>query len=72
MAWPVRSAAAQVRLGRTLSETRAHAAERALVNPALRGARKRHAEVLELDHRRHGFTHHVLDRVLNHPASPSP
>ena len=43
---------------------RGHAAERALVDLALFGARKRHAPVFEFDDRRNRLTTHVLDRVL--------
>ncbi len=40
------------------------AAERALINLAVLGARERHAGVFELDHRRDGLLAHVLDGVL--------
>ena len=40
------------------------AAERALVDLAVLGARERHARVLEFDHRRDGVLAHVLDGVL--------
>ena len=41
-----------------------HAAERTLVDPAVLGARERHALVLEFDDGRNRFAAHVLDRVL--------
>ncbi len=40
------------------------AAERALIDPPVLGARKRHAEMFELDHRRDRVAAHVFDRVL--------
>ena len=65
IAWPVRSAAAQVRCAAGPSPyLRGHAAERALVDLAVLGARERHAVVLELDHGRDRLAAHVLDRVL--------
>ena len=47
-----------------LAVMRGHAAERTLVDPAVLGARERHAVVLELDDRGRRFLAHVLDRVL--------
>ena len=47
-----------------LAVMRGHAAERALVDLAVFGARERHALVLELDDRRDRLAAHVLDRVL--------
>ena len=49
---------------RTFAVLGGHAAERALVDLALFGARERHAVVLELDDGRDRLTAHVLDRVL--------
>ena len=40
------------------------AAERPLVDRALFGARERHAEMLQLDDRRHRIAAHEFDRVL--------
>ena len=64
MAWPVRSAAAQVRCACAFAELGGHAAEGALVDLAFLGARERHAVMLELDDRRACLAAHVLDRVL--------
>ena len=47
-----------------LAVVRGHAAERALVDAAVVGARERHAVVLELDDRGRRFLAHELDRVL--------
>ena len=51
-------------LRRALAVVRGHAAERALVDAAVVGARERHAVVLELDDRGRRFLAHELDRVL--------
>ncbi len=51
-------------LGQALAPVDGVAAERALVDPAVLGARKRHAHMLELDDRRHRVFAHVFDRVL--------
>ena len=50
--------------GRSLAESRRHAAERALVDFALLGARERHAVVFQLDDGIDGGGDHVFDRVL--------
>ena len=47
-----------------LAVVRGHAAERALVDAAVVGARERHAVVLELDDRGRRLLAHELDRVL--------
>ena len=47
-----------------LAVMRRHAAERALVDPAVLGARERQAVVLEFEDRRRRFLAHELDRVL--------
>ena len=47
-----------------LAVVRGHAAEGALVDAAVLGARERHAEVLEFDHRTRRLLAHELDRVL--------
>ena len=49
---------------RALAVVRGHAAERALVDAAVVGARERHAVVLELDDRGRRFLAHELDGVL--------
>ena len=49
---------------RSLAVARRHAAERALVDLALRRARERHAVMFELDHRRDRLAAHIFDRVL--------
>ena len=51
-------------LCRALAKMGRHAAERALINFAIFGARKRHSIVLELDDRIRRLFAHVLDRVL--------
>src|SRR6516164_2858812 len=62
IAWPVRSAAAQVRCA--FPVMRGHAAERTLIDLALLGTRERHAPMLELVHRGGRIAAHVFDRVL--------
>ncbi len=49
---------------RAFAVFRGVAAERALIDLALGRARKRHAEMLELDHRLHRVVAHEFDRVL--------
>ena len=49
---------------RALAVVSRHAAERALIDAAVGGARERHAVVLELDDRGRRFLAHELDRVL--------
>ena len=51
-------------LRRPLAVTRRHAAERALVDPAVFGPREWHAVVLELDDRRGRLLAHVGDGIL--------
>ena len=51
-------------LDRGLAEVARHAAEGALVDLALVGAREGHAPVLQFVHRRGGVAHHVLDGLL--------
>ncbi len=49
---------------RALAVLRRHAAEGALIDPPVLGAREGHAVVLELDDRRDRLAHHVLDGIL--------
>jgi len=63
MAWPVRSAAAQVRLA-ALAEIHGHAAKGALEDLAVVGAREGHAPMLELVHGLRGAAAEILDGVL--------
>src|SRR3546814_1195933 len=51
-------------LGDAFAVVRGHAAEGALIDLAVLGAAERHAVVLELEDRRHGLAHHVLDGSL--------
>ena len=51
-------------LGGAGAVVRGHAAEGALVDLALRGARERHAVMLQFDHGRGGLAAHVFNRVL--------
>ena len=62
VAGPVRGGAGA--LGLSLAVVHRHAAERPLVDPAVLGARERHAPVLEFVDRRRRLTHHVFDRIL--------
>ena len=51
-------------LGLALAVIQGHAAERTLVDPAVLGARERHAPVFELVDGFRRVAHHVFDRVL--------
>ena len=50
--------------GQPLAPLHGVAAKRALIDMAVLGARERHAEMFELDDRRHCILTHVFDRVL--------
>src|SRR5258707_12809845 len=64
MAWPVRSAAAQVRCDHLLAEADGLSAERTLINRAILGARERNAEMLQFQHRGYRLAAHIFDRIL--------
>ena len=51
-------------LGQALAPLHGVAAERALINQPVLGARERHAHMFELDDRRHRVLAHVFDRIL--------
>ena len=57
--------------GCPLTELRGHAAEGTLIDAAFLGTAEGHTEVLQLQHRIDGVTHHVLDGVLvTQPVRP--
>src|SRR5690349_21061662 len=51
-------------LRQALAPMHSVAAKRPLINPAILGARKRHAEMLEFDDHLHRVAAHVFDRIL--------
>jgi len=63
MAGPVGGSAGPL-CGRPFAVFGGHAAERALIDPAILGTRERYAVMFELDHRRHRLAAHIFDSVL--------